>query len=285
MRWPYTRPERVINMNVPLVRGVANILIDNFQERNLYGRYEGVDAMQDYGRAWVLNDWFDEPHKVKQGQSDPALALIYGLILVDAEHRQTWAGHLVEAFDTEGHTEGFEAVVEALKGINVIERIEAIGGSNATDHKKSDATKVLIEDILKLIGYEPPPPQPQDGQGQGDGEGEGECQACAGEGQDEDGEPCEACGGTGKEEGEGDTQGGQQDAQGKYQDLAESDPMYNPDGIGSGTGGQGIEQVGDVDSAGYQAILKQLGKGIDEVMRKQPERHQLRRNWQAGAAG
>jgi len=149
LRWTYSNLQRMINMEDALVCGIANIIIDNFNERNLMSKgYEGINGIMDWGRAWVLDDWFSKPAEVQKAQKDPIMGLVFGLILVDAEVRQGFHGHLVEAFDIEGHTGGFEAVVQALKGINVPARLEAIGVSRDSSHRKADATKELVLDIL-----------------------------------------------------------------------------------------------------------------------------------------
>ena len=287
MRWTYRDLQRMINMEDALVCGVANIIVDNFNERNMMHRgYEGINGIMDWGRAWVLEDWFSKPADVTKAQKDPIMSLIFGLILVDADVRQDFHGHLVEAFDIEGKSKGFEAMVDALRSINVPERLRAIGVSRDSGHKKADATKELVLDILKLIGYEPKPP-PEQGQGQGEaGEGQGEpCEACEGSGEGEDGDACEACGGTGEQQSEGDGGEGKANEQGNQQDLRESDPMYNPSGIGTGKGGQGVEQVDDVDKAGVDAIMKALGKSLTEVLKAEPKREHRVRNYQQGAAG
>ena len=286
LRWSYKDLQRMINMEDPLVTGVANIIVDNFNERNMLSKgYEGINSIMDWGRSWVLEDWFDEPEKIAKGLQDPVMTLIYGLILVDAEVRQGFHGHLVEAFDLEGKSKDFKDMVQALKGINVHGRLEAIGVSSDSGRAKAKATKVLIEDILKLIGYEPPPPQ-----GEGEGEGEGEpCEACEGSGEGPDGDACEECGGTGeaKGQGQGDGEGKGQtkDPLGDHQNLEESDPMYNPSGIGTGTGGREVDQVDDVSQAGLEKILKALGKGLEETLKAEPKRPEHVDRWRAGAAG
>ena len=167
MKWTYSKLQKLVNCDDPMVLGIANILVDNFIERNFYGRYEGVDNILDYGRKWVADDWVKDD-QVELMAQHPVQALIFGLILTDMEQRQEWAGHLVEAFDTDTWASEVQAVMDALESINTKARIRAIGDPTVnTDTKKADATAKLILDILKLIGYEPPPPQ---GEGQGVGE-------------------------------------------------------------------------------------------------------------------
>jgi len=60
--------------------------------------------------------------------------------------------------------------------------------------------------------------------------------------------------------------------------------MYNPSGIGTGKGGQGLDQVDDVDAAGLEKIMKAMGKSLTDVLKAEPKREEYVGGWRSGAA-
>ena len=266
MEWTYKELQPKLDMDDPLVMAVANIVVDNLNERNFYGDYAGVDKILDRGRSWIIKDWF-KPEHLPEIKKNPAHSLVVSLILLDGEQRQDWMGSNVESMYLRGFEPGFEKYVKALEAIQYKERIEKLAASV----RPTAATKKLIYDILELIGHKPKEPQgqPENGEGQPQ-QGEGKpqpCEACEGEGVSKDtGKPCEACGGSGEEPPK--ESKGEKEGNGTHERTGEAPEEWDPDGIGRGHAAAKDLIGGTASAADIRAIEEGLKKKLEGILQK-----------------
>lgn len=183
-----------------LALSLANIILDNVEEANFFGLYEGVDDILDSGRA---NFTLEHYLGIKDAQwedvqeNDPVSSLVYAVLFEDMEQRKTWMGTHMETLPSEAVTDKFlKKMTRAVREVDYYGRV----GDIIHQHDPGKATLDLVNDLLDILDIPPVPPPEGSGEGEGEGEGGGEpCKACEGSGKGDDGEPCEVCGGSGKE--------------------------------------------------------------------------------------
>ena len=254
MDWSYTTLAKYVNPEDELVLVMCNILVDHLEERNFQGHFEGVDNILDEGRAMMLKrDWMKlTPDEFKEIEKNPVNMLILGTMIAEAQLRQFWGGTHVESLPVCDYTHYFPELRKGLGRIKFLSRLDALADNPAPARECGQ----LVLDLLGLIGYEPPPPE---GEGEGDGEGDGEGQ---GQGMSQD----ESQEGEGEETGQAVTS----DTMNPY-DLDENDPMYNPDGMGTGPieGSGTITGAADID---LPSVLKALQEDLKQRLKDQPKR-------------
>lgn len=265
MDWTYDdRLAKLINFEDQISQAVTNILVDSLDERNFFGKYEGVDNMLDVGRLnWTMDAIAGKGSLLK---ADPLTSLLGTLQYVDAEHRQSFMGPAMEALPMAEILEDVHVPVQdSLRSLKYRERMDLLAG-DMKDHKKIKALAKLVHDILSIIGYEPPPPK---GSGSGgDGSEKADCPDCKGTGVGEDGEECETCDGEGTVTSDGED--GKKEGGDEY-DINEGTKERPKDGIGRGHAAGKDYDMSDQD-IDVDKVLKELDEDLTHKLGEEREK-------------
>jgi len=244
MLWSYDELQARLNFKDELVKAVANILMDNLTERNIYGRYERIDYFVDKGRT----ECSLEDIKGMKLTGEPVKDLLQALITAMMTERLQWQHSPYDCLDVSPLRKEFAPWLEKLEGLSLETRLHDIMSVPGTEAAKCES---LVLDILELIGYKPEPPPPQEGQdgGQGGDKGEnGEEQQGKSNGEGKEGE-----------EKDGEQREGEQSKEGnESNDKEMGHTEVDPPAPLTQKGGNGVKLT--------QEEIKKMLHGIDKLL-------------------